>query len=162
MRRKKHDAIAQTCRFTNIVCDKYDGFATCFPNLLNVAVKLFAGERVKRCERFVHQKHARIWRQRASQRDTLLHSAGKFVDICVLKSAQTDKFKIVLGHFTTVSICQVWFEFESEKNVSKDVQPGKKSWFLKHNKPFAPRSCHRFAVGEHRTAVRFFQAGYDI
>src|SRR5262249_41885902 len=119
-------------------------------------------EGVERGERFVHQKHARIWCQCASQRDTLLHSAGKFVNICVFKSAQTNKFKIVFGYFTTVPICQVWLKFESEKNVSKDIQPGKKSWFLKHNKPFTPRSCHRLAVGQHRTAVRLFQAGNNI
>src|SRR6266480_6686234 len=40
MRRKKQNAIAETCRFTNIVRDKHDRFTTGFPNLLNVAVKL--------------------------------------------------------------------------------------------------------------------------
>ena len=42
MRRKKQNAIAQTCRFTNIVRDKDDRLTTRFPNLLNVAIKLFA------------------------------------------------------------------------------------------------------------------------
>src|SRR6266513_6039480 len=44
MRRKQQNAIAQTCRFTNIVRDKDDGFTTCFPNLLDVAIKLLAGQ----------------------------------------------------------------------------------------------------------------------
>jgi hypothetical protein len=42
VRRKKQNAITQTCGFTDIVRDKYDGFATGFPNLLDVAVKLLA------------------------------------------------------------------------------------------------------------------------
>src|SRR5262249_21946 len=154
VRRKKQNAIAQTYRFANIVRDKDDRLTTCFPNFLNVAVKLLTGERVKRGERFVHQKHARIWCQRASQRNTLLHSAGKFVDICVFKSAQTNKFKIVFGHFTTVFICQAWLEFESEKNVSKDVQPWKQSRLLKHNKPLTTRPGDRFAIGDSHAPVQ--------
>src|SRR2546423_6886644 len=48
MRRKKQNPIAQTCSFANIVRYKNDRFATRFPNLLNVAVKLLASEGIKR------------------------------------------------------------------------------------------------------------------
>src|SRR6266496_6081273 len=95
VRRKKQNAIAQTCRFTNIVRDEDDGFTTCFPNLLNVTVKLLARESVKRGKRLVHEEHAWIRCQRASQRDTLLHSAGKFVNVGVLESTQADEFEII-------------------------------------------------------------------
>src|SRR4029453_18045948 len=46
VRRKKQNAIAQTCRFANVVRDEHDGFATGFPNLLDVAVKLLACQRI--------------------------------------------------------------------------------------------------------------------
>ena len=42
VRRKKQNTIAQTRGLANIVRDKDDGFTTCFPDLLDVAVKLLA------------------------------------------------------------------------------------------------------------------------
>ena len=75
---------------------------------------------------------------------------------------KTDKFKIILGDIAPVFVCQIRFELESEKNISKHVQPWEKRRFLKHDEPFAARSGHRFAIGQHRAAVRFFQAGNDI
>ena len=51
------------------------------PDVLDVAVKLLARQRVERRERLVHQQHARIGRERARQRDALLHAARQLVDI---------------------------------------------------------------------------------
>src|SRR6266436_3896485 len=104
MRGKKQDTISQARRFADVVRDKDDGFTTGFPNLLNVAVKLLASQGIKRGERFVHEQHAWIRRKRASQRDALLHSAGKLMNVCVFKPAQTDQLQIVLGDLVSVSI----------------------------------------------------------
>src|SRR6478736_8343911 len=46
MRRKKQDPITQTNRFTNVMGDKDNGFAARFPNALEIAVKLLAGESI--------------------------------------------------------------------------------------------------------------------
>src|SRR6476659_1482943 len=47
MRRKKQDPIAQTNRFTNVVGDKDNGFVARFPNALEIAIKLLAGESIE-------------------------------------------------------------------------------------------------------------------
>ena len=62
MRGKKEDSIAQTNRFADVVGDKDDGFAARFPNALEIAIKLLAGEGIKGGERLIHQQDARIWR----------------------------------------------------------------------------------------------------
>src|SRR6476620_12050408 len=49
MRRKKQDPIAQTNRFADVVGDKDNGFAPRFPNALEVAIELLAGEGVEGC-----------------------------------------------------------------------------------------------------------------
>src|SRR6266550_1719016 len=86
MRRKKQDPIAQTNRFADVMGDKDNGFAPRFPNALEVAIKLLAGEGIEGGERLIHQKDAWIRREGAGQRDTLFHPAGKLVDVGSFKS----------------------------------------------------------------------------
>ena len=80
------------------------------------------------------------------------------MNICVLEPTEADEFEIIFGDIVPVFICQVRFELESEENISKDVEPWEKRRFLKHDEPFAARSCHRFAISQHRAAVGFFQS----
>ena len=86
MWRKKQYAIAETGGFPHVVRDEDDRFAARFPDLLNIAVKLLARKRIKGSEWFIHEKHARIRRECASERNALLHSTGKFVDVGMFKS----------------------------------------------------------------------------
>src|SRR6266436_1185557 len=86
MRRKKQDPIAQANRFPNVVGDKDNGFASRFPNALEIAVKLLAGESIEGSEGFIHQEDAGIRREGAGQGDALLHSPGKLVDVGAFKS----------------------------------------------------------------------------
>ena len=72
---------------------------------MNIAIKLFASEGVKRGERFVHEKHARIGRKCACQGNALLHSAGKFVNVGVFEPAQADKFEIIFRDIAPVFVC---------------------------------------------------------
>src|SRR5438046_2810824 len=83
---------AQTCRFTHIVRDKDDRFAARFPDFLNIAVELLASKRIQSSERLVHEEHPRVRRERAGERDALLHSAGKLMNIGMFKPAKADKF----------------------------------------------------------------------
>ena len=86
MRRKKQDPIAQTNRFPDVVGDKDNGFASRFPNALEIAIKLLAGEGIKGGERLIHQEDAGIRREGARQSHALLHSPGKLVDVGTFKS----------------------------------------------------------------------------
>src|SRR5437667_2454530 len=54
MRRKKQNPIAQTNRFADVVGDKDNGFASRFPNALEIAIKLLAGEGIEGGEGLIH------------------------------------------------------------------------------------------------------------
>src|SRR5882762_7147426 len=84
------------------------------------------------------------------------------MNVGALEPAQTDQFQIILSDVMPIFLCQIRFELESEEHISKNVEPGKESRFLKHNEPFAARSSYRFAVGQHAATVRFFKAGNNI
>ena len=86
MRRKKEDPIAQANRFTDVMGDKDNGFASLFPNALEIAIKLLAGEGIEGGEWFIHQEDAWIGRESAGQGDPLFHSPGKLVDVSAFKS----------------------------------------------------------------------------
>src|SRR6266516_6338873 len=86
MRRKKQNPIAQTNRFADVVGDKDNSFASRFPNALEIAIKLLAGEGIEGGEGLIHQEDARIRRQGAGQGHALLHSARKLVDVGAFKS----------------------------------------------------------------------------
>ena len=86
MRRKKEDSIAQTSRFADVVGDKDNGFAARFPDALEIAIELLAGEGVEGGEGLIHQEHAWIWREGAGQSDALFHSPGKLVDVRAFES----------------------------------------------------------------------------
>src|SRR4029077_10048265 len=81
IRRKQKDPIAQTGSFADVVCDEQDRFLTRLPDLLEVAVKLFASQRIQRSERFIHQQHAWIGRKRTSERNALLHASRKLMNV---------------------------------------------------------------------------------
>src|SRR5437868_8557899 len=86
MRGKKQNPIAQTNRFADVMGDKDNGFASRFPNALEIAIKLLAGESIEGGEWFIHQEDAWIWREGAGQGDPLFHSPGKLVDVSAFKS----------------------------------------------------------------------------
>src|SRR6266542_880133 len=112
--RKMQHAVAKACRFADIVRDKDDGFAARAPDFLNIAIELLASKRIKSSEGLVHEKHARVRRERASKGDTLLHSTGKLMNVGMFKSAKADEFEIIFGDVTPTSICQSRIEIETE------------------------------------------------
>src|SRR5437762_855985 len=86
MRRKQQDPITQTNCFPDVVSDKDNGFASRFPNALEIAIKLLAGERIEGGKRLIHQEDAWIGGEGASQGDALFHPARKLVDVGAFKS----------------------------------------------------------------------------
>src|SRR5207245_9127621 len=82
MRRKKQDPIAQANRFPNVVSDKDNGFASRFPNALEIAIKLLAGEGIQGRERLIHHEAAWIRCTSPGQAGPLLFSALSHVYVC--------------------------------------------------------------------------------
>ena len=81
MRRHQQHPVAEADRLAHVVRHEDDRLAALRPDALDVAVELLARHRVERGERLVHQQHARVGRERAGQRDALLHAAGELVHV---------------------------------------------------------------------------------
>ena len=67
MWRKKNNTVAEAGCLANIMSDKDNCLLARLPDSLNIPVKLFPSERVKRCKRLIHEQDTRIWRKSASK-----------------------------------------------------------------------------------------------
>ena len=131
--RKQNHAAPQASRFPDIVRHEDNRLFSSRPDSLEIAVELFAGHGIQGPKRFVHQEHARIWRQRTGQRHALAHSAGEFVNVGTGVAFQADEFDVKVRHFHALLAGQVWLEFQSEEDVPQHVEPGEKRRFLEHH-----------------------------
>ena len=61
------------------------------PDLQDQLLRLFAGQRVQRAERFVHQQDLRVAGQRAGNAHALLHAARQLVDRRFLEAVKPQK-----------------------------------------------------------------------
>src|SRR2546425_748740 len=103
--------------------NKDNGFAAFLPDALDVAIELFTRERVQRREWLIHQKNTRVWRQRPCQRDTLLHSTRKLVNVGALETSETDQLEIIGGDIAPIFLRQIRLEFETKQNIAEHIQP---------------------------------------
>ena len=71
------DAIGERQRLQHVVRDDDDGLADPLLNAAELALQLGPRDRVERAERFVHQQHRRIGRERPRDADPLPLPAGK-------------------------------------------------------------------------------------
>ena len=161
-RRHEHDAIAEAHRLAHVVRDEDDGLAAFHPDVLDVAVELLAGERIERGEGLVHQQHPRVGRERAGQRDALLHAAGELVHMRMLELLEADELEEMVGDFLALGIPQIRPQFQPEHHVAEDVEPRKQRRFLEHDEPLPPGPFHELAVGEHAAGIRHGQACDDV
>ena len=84
------DAVGQIDRLVDLVGDEQHGLSGFRPDLQQLLLHRFAGLRVERCERLVHQQDLRVHDQRAREIDALLHAAGELVGIMVLEAGEAD------------------------------------------------------------------------
>src|SRR5947207_15935199 len=117
--------------------EKDNGFSARFPDFLNITVELFARESIQSRERLIHEKHARIRRKRTSERDALLHSTGKFVNVRAFKPAQTDQFEIIFRDVMSIFSAQVRLQVEPAQDIYKSSEPWQECRSWKHTQQLA-------------------------
>ena len=88
--RHHHDLVRQEHRLVDRMGDEQHRLAVAFPDVEQVVLQPRAGMRIQRAERLVHQQHRGVIGQRARQRDALLHAAGQFLGIEILKTLEAD------------------------------------------------------------------------
>ena len=91
------DAVAEQDRLVDRVGDEHHGLALfrALHELQQFLLQDFAGLRVERGERLVHQQHRRVHRERADEADALLHAAGELIGIVLLEAGEADQLEIM-------------------------------------------------------------------
>src|SRR5262249_1749628 len=83
-RRHYDDSIGQLDRLVDVVRDEEYGLLLTLPHAYKLVLHPLARERVERREWLVHQQHARIDRERTSERDPLAHATRKLLRVLPL------------------------------------------------------------------------------
>jgi len=96
---QQNNSIREQNGFIQIMRDEQDRYVHVHPNLFQMHLHLRARLRVECAERFVHQQHARLVGQCASNGDTLLHAAGKLIWVGVGELVQPDQIDPFFGFF---------------------------------------------------------------
>ena len=113
----------------------------------------FAGLRVERGERLVHQQHRRIHRQRAHQADALLHAAGELIGIVLLEAGEPDQLEIVADPLPDLRRAATPRHRQPERRVVVDGLPRQQAEMLEHHGDAVGRAAgDRLAV--HQQAAR--------
>src|SRR6202007_1012613 len=96
---QENDAIAEANCLSHIVGDEDDGASGFAPDALQFIVQQVASLRVKRGERFVHQKDVGFGGEGAGNGNALAHAAGKLMDVAVFKFRQVHEAQVVASSF---------------------------------------------------------------
>ena len=118
----------------------------------------FAGLRVERGERFVHQQNRRVDRQRAHEADALLHAAGELVGIMLLEAGQADEVEIMRDALLDMRGRRAGHG-ETEGGVVINGFPGQQAEVLEHHGHAFGRAGDRVAVDQQSAVADVGQAG---
>ena len=143
-----HDAIRQVDRFVDLMRDEQHGLARLAPDLQQLGLHELAGLRVERGERFVHQQHLRIGRQRPREIDALLHAAREFGRIMPLETGEADQLDEVLGALGHGLLVEAPLHFHAVANVAGDGAPGQQARMLEDDGAVDARSLDALAVDD--------------
>ena len=111
---------------------KHHGFPARRPDTQQLVLHVDTGEFIQRTEGLVHQQYVRVERQRARNRHALLHAAGQFRRVFVLRAGQPDEcqqFRGTQAAFSTGHAAISGREF----HVLSCGQPRKQRALLKHH-----------------------------
>src|ERR1043166_770681 len=90
MRREHQDAAADEQRLLDRMRHEQYREADIVPQPAHLLLHLAPRQRIERRERLVHQQHGGLHRERARDRDALLHAAGEHVRMDVLETREVD------------------------------------------------------------------------
>ncbi|MNI52086.1 hypothetical protein D3C73_1068440 [compost metagenome] len=119
------------------------------------------GQCVERAEGFVHQHRLGLRDERARQRGALPHAAGHLMRIVMFKAGQADTRQPFAGRLTGALFGDV-LEFQRQRHVVFQRQPGVQRMFLEHQRAAGMRARHRLAVGQNAALRRHFQPGRQM
>jgi hypothetical protein len=147
MRREQQDAVTDPDRFGNRMGHEQHGEFRVLPEPQQLFLHLAACERVERGERLVHQEDMRLERQRARDRDALLHPARERMGVAVREVRESDFGDEVRGLVEGLAARELAARRERKGNVVAHRLPWQQLVeFLKHEAAIGPRFRHARAV----------------
>src|SRR5215813_6578686 len=117
---------------------------------------------MERGERFIHQQYARIRRQRARKRHTLLHTSGQLVHIGMGKLLQPNQLQMLTCNAPALSIPEIIAQLEPEHDVAEHSKPRKERRFLKHDQSLTTRPLDWLAICQHAVLIGFCEPGDNV
>ena len=102
------------------------------PDALKLKIELIACDGVERTERLVHQQDVRIVGQRARDRGTLPHAAGKLARPRLFKAPDADELAELLRLGKPLLLVDAT-QFQRQSNILLDREPREQIRVLKHD-----------------------------
>ena len=161
-RRHQHDAVAQADRLAHVVRHEDDGLSGRAPDLGQLDVQDVARLRVERGERLVHEQHARIGRQRPSERHALAHPARQLVHVGVGEAPQVHLLEEGLGARGALVLVADAGELEAEVDVLARRQPREERRVLEHDAALGPGRVDDLAVERDASRVGALEPGDEV
>ncbi len=89
-------------------------------------LQMGAGERVQRAERFIHQQHFGLHRQRAGNADALLHAAGDLAGPLVERVPHLHPLQVVNNPLPALRLIHGFAKYliHRQRHVLKAGEPG--------------------------------------
>ena len=130
-RGEHRDPIGQEHRFAERMRHEYDRFGGARQQLREVFAQDHAGLLIERAERLVHQQDVGLQAERARERRTLAHAAGKLRRIMVHKVLEPHRFQRFARSILLLGFGNA-LEHHAELDVLDDRAPRKQRVFLEH------------------------------
>ena len=127
------DLARQEHRLIDRMGDQHDGLMRALPDVEQALAHLLAGDGVERAERFVHQQHFGIERQRPRDRDALPHAAGQLrgtLLLGILRARRGAAWRAARVH----GFAAAWSlgGHQQKRGVLERVLPGQQRRVLEH------------------------------
>ena len=138
------DAITEVNGFFDTVGDEKDRSFLLLPKLNEQLLHAQANARIERAKRFVHEENARLEDERGGDGNALLHAAGQFGGIFLLRPFETDFADPFLGLLQSLGGFHA-AQLQTEGDIVQDVEMGEERIFLIHEAAIWPWFTGRFA-----------------
>ena len=125
--------------------DEEHHLAGALPDVEDELLHRFAGERIERPQRLVHEHQFGIGGQRAGDADALLHAAGQLVDCAPGEVLQPDQPELFHRHLAPPGGRDATHA-QAELDVVYHVEPGHQGVLLEHDAAIGARTVDRVAV----------------
>ena len=142
--------------------DKHNRLFRFSPNLQQLGLHELPGLGVERGERFVHQHHDGVCRERSGEIDPLLHPTGEFRRKVPLEAGQADELDEEIRALLHRRCIEALLQLHTVPDIARNGAPRQQARVLKHNGAVDTGPGHTFAVNKHIALFVRKQSGNNV